>query len=625
MDDLTGKQFGPYQIVGPLGEGGMAAVYKAYHPATERYVALKVLPRQLAKDPQFVSRFQREAKLLAQLQHPHILPVFDHGQAEGYTYIVMPFVTGGTLADDLKGEPLPLPKIRQVTTQIADALTYAHERGLIHRDIKPSNVLIDEGGNCLLTDFGLARMVEGSVNLTTSGTVMGTPAYMSPEQGSGQKIDSRTDIYSLGVILYQMATGRVPYHAETPVAVIFKHMNDPLPPPRMVNAQLPEEVELVILKALSKRVDDRFPTAKAMAMAIRQAIPETPPTTIRPAIPGRTWVSTAVTEAGSVAQGIQDEAPAARAGRRGWPVLMLGSMGVLGVAVVFVLVGRGLTGGSEVSPPVVIAAPVTATPRIAVLPALPTATPTADEDAIQGRSLDSLDLGGRMLGVALIENDFPVFSYVDATTGQPAGWAHDALGEICRRLDCVPDYTKLAWEQLAIAMDSGGFDAAVGSIAYTKDREEAWDLSEPFFTVSMRLLVRADTGIADVETYAADPRKVVGIASNTISELVAEARFPEERIVRFSRYRDAASALLTAEIDAVLIEDITGELFVNSYPAQLKMSAPLGTVDQYVLAFPSGSDLRDPFNQILRQMAADGTLDALNYRWFTPLTTSIGQ
>jgi serine/threonine-protein kinase len=151
MENLTGRQLGAYQIVAPLGEGGMAAVYKAYHPAMERYVALKVLPRHFADDPQFMARFQREAKLLAQLQHPHILPVFDYGQAEGYTYIVMPFVPSGTLTDSLKGQPLPLPRIRQVISQIGDALHYAHTRGLIHRDVKPSNVLIDESGNCLLS------------------------------------------------------------------------------------------------------------------------------------------------------------------------------------------------------------------------------------------------------------------------------------------------------------------------------------------------------------------------------------------------------------------------------------------------------------------------------------------
>ncbi len=272
MENLTGRQFGPYQIVAPLGEGGMAAVYKAYQPSMERYVALKVLPRQLASDPQFVARFQREAKLLAQLQHPHILPVFDFGEADGYSYLVMPFVQSGALIDILKGEPLPLPRLRQIVSQLGDALNYAHARGLIHRDIKPSNVLLDESGNCLLTDFGLARMVEASINLTSSGSIMGTPAYMSPEQGSGQPLDGRSDLYSLGVMLFEMATGRVPYKAETPIAVIFKHIQDPLPPARALNPALPEALEKVILKALAKRPEDRYQTASEMTLALQAAI-----------------------------------------------------------------------------------------------------------------------------------------------------------------------------------------------------------------------------------------------------------------------------------------------------------------------------------------------------------------
>ncbi|MBM3122600.1 MAG: hypothetical protein FJZ97_10535, partial [Chloroflexi bacterium] len=169
-----------------------------------------------------------------------------------------------------------LPRIRQVVSQVGDALNYAHGRGLVHRDVKPSNVLIDEGGNCLLTDFGLARMVEASVNLTATGTIMGTPAYMSPEQGAGHKTDSRSDIYSLGIILYEMATGRVPYRAETPVAVVFMHVSGPLPLPRSLNPDLPEAVERVILKALAKNPDDRYQTAEALVAALRQAIPEAP-------------------------------------------------------------------------------------------------------------------------------------------------------------------------------------------------------------------------------------------------------------------------------------------------------------------------------------------------------------
>lgn len=164
MENLTGKQLGPYQIVDPLGEGGMAAVYKAYQPSMERYVALKILPRHFASDPEFTARFEQEAKIVAKLQHPHILPVFDYGQNDGYSYIVMPFLQSGTLANLLKGTPLPLNQIRQIITQIGDALDYAHTTGLIHRDVKPSNVLLDERDNCLLTDFGIAKIVFTTVH-----------------------------------------------------------------------------------------------------------------------------------------------------------------------------------------------------------------------------------------------------------------------------------------------------------------------------------------------------------------------------------------------------------------------------------------------------------------------------
>jgi serine/threonine protein kinase len=276
MEDLTGKQFGQYQIVAPLGEGGMAAVYKAYQPAMERYVAIKVLPRHMSSSEEFILRFRREAKMLAQVQHVHILPVFDYGEADGYPYIVMPFVPSGTLADLLHQNRLSLSEVRRIMTQIGDALGYAHMRGMIHRDIKPSNILVDERGNSLLTDFGLARMAEASSKLTTSGAVMGTPAYMSPEQGTGSNIDQRSDIYSLGIILYEMVTGRVPFTAETPVAVVFKHIQDPLPSAHKFNPNLPESVELVLLKTLAKSPENRYQTAQDFVRAIQIAIPDIP-------------------------------------------------------------------------------------------------------------------------------------------------------------------------------------------------------------------------------------------------------------------------------------------------------------------------------------------------------------
>ena len=271
MEDLKGQQFGAYQILEPLGEGGMAAVYQGYQPGVDRIVAIKVLPKQLAADPEFLGRFEQEAKMLAQLQHPHILPVFDYGKANDYTYIVMPLLTNGSLSDRLHGQSLPITETVKIISQIGDALDYAHSRGVIHRDIKPSNVLLDERDNCLLSDFGIARMYEATSRFTATGGILGTPAYMSPEQGRGEKLDQRSDIYSLGVVLYELATGRVPYQAETPIAVIFKHIEGPLPPPRTINPNLSQQVERVILKAMAKNPEDRFATAGDFVLALQQA------------------------------------------------------------------------------------------------------------------------------------------------------------------------------------------------------------------------------------------------------------------------------------------------------------------------------------------------------------------
>jgi len=333
MEDLTGKTLGQYQITGALGEGGMAAVYKAYQPGMDRYVALKILPRHFASDPQFVKRFEQEAKIIAKLQHPHILPVHDYGEQDGYTYIVMPFVDSGTLADWLQGEPLPLRQIKSVMDQVGDALDYAHTQGVLHRDIKPSNVLLDERGNCLLTDFGIGKILTGTTQLTRTGDVVGTPAYMSPEQGLGKGLDPRSDIYSLGVMLYEMITGRQPYKAETPMAVIIKHINDPLPPPRVLNPAVPEAVERVILKALAKDRDHRFSTPNEMVAALNAAITVEGSLKAMPtsqASPGEDLSIPAARKAHPLPP------PAAQHKRRGnlpWIFAGIGAVGVVGVIV----------------------------------------------------------------------------------------------------------------------------------------------------------------------------------------------------------------------------------------------------------------------------------------------------
>jgi hypothetical protein len=282
MVDLIGQTLGQYRIIEHIGQGGMATVYKAYQPSLDRYVAVKVLPPYFAHEPGFAMRFTREARAIARLNHPNILSIYDFGQEGDLSYIVMKFVEAGTLKDIMDDEPLPLDVTADIIRQIAGALDHAHQRGILHRDVKPSNVLLDEGRWVLLADFGLAKMVEGSVALTGSGVGVGTPAYMAPEQGRGEQVDARADIYSLGVVLYEMLTGQVPFQAETPMAVVIKHITDPLPLPRSVNPGLPEAVERVILKALAKNSNDRFASteqmADALAAATAAAVEPAPPT-----------------------------------------------------------------------------------------------------------------------------------------------------------------------------------------------------------------------------------------------------------------------------------------------------------------------------------------------------------
>lgn len=269
-EDLTGRTLGAYQIVEMIGMGGMATVYKAVQPNMERDVAIKVLPRALAHDPTFVGRFKQEAKVIARLEHARILPVYDYGEEDGIIYLVMRYLNAGTLSERMEQGAIPLDEMARIITQIAEGLDHAHKRGVFHRDIKPSNILLDESGDAYITDFGIARIAEGTAQFTGSG-IVGTPTYISPEQAMGNPVDGRTDVYSLGVVLYQMLTGDVPYQAETPMGVLIKHINDPLPLPRTVKPDIPANIEAVLLRSLAKNPDARYQTAGEMARDLREA------------------------------------------------------------------------------------------------------------------------------------------------------------------------------------------------------------------------------------------------------------------------------------------------------------------------------------------------------------------
>lgn len=272
MSVKPGSTLGQYQILGELGRGGMAIVYRAYQPALNRTVAIKVLPPQLALDASFVQRFMLEARNAARLDHPNIVTIHDVGQADGVYFIVMQEAQGEPLNSLIQREGRLTPdRALAILTQVAAALDYAHAQGLVHRDIKPGNVIVGPGDKAVLTDFGIARAVEGA-RLTQTGAIMGTPEYMSPEQAKGEAVGPATDIYSLGIILYEMMAGKTPFKADSTPAVLYKQVHEQAAPVRSVARDLPPAIDGVLARALAKSPGQRFRTAGAMAQALRDAI-----------------------------------------------------------------------------------------------------------------------------------------------------------------------------------------------------------------------------------------------------------------------------------------------------------------------------------------------------------------
>lgn len=273
---LQGKTFGSYQILEPLGRGGMSQVYRAYHPNLNRYVAIKVLRSDLIEEESFLQRFQREAQAVAALRHPHIVQVYDFDVQDNTYYMVMELLEGDTLKTRLtdyrtRGERMPWGEMVRILLDVLDGLSYAHEEQMIHRDLKPANILLTKRGQAVLADFGIAQII-GSTRHTMSGALLGTLNYMAPEQGLEGKCDIRSDIYAIGIIFYEMLTQEPPFDADTPLAILMKHYNDPLPLPRQLDPDIPQAFEPIVLTALAKNPDNRYQSAEQMAAALRDAI-----------------------------------------------------------------------------------------------------------------------------------------------------------------------------------------------------------------------------------------------------------------------------------------------------------------------------------------------------------------
>src|SRR5579885_120269 len=264
---------GRYELHRRLARGGMADVFLARDQLLDRPVAVKVLFPEFATDPTFVERFRREAQSAANLNHPNIVSVYDWGQEQGTYFIVMEYVEGRSLADILRTEgPLHPQRAAEVASDIAAALGFAHRNGVIHRDVKPGNVLISPTGQVKVADFGIARALGAGAeeNLTQAGSVMGTATYFSPEQAQGHSLDPRSDLYSLGVVLYEMVTGRPPFTGESPVTIAYKHVQEPVAPPRSVNLDVPPDLEAIIMKLLRKHPADRYASAEDARADLRR-------------------------------------------------------------------------------------------------------------------------------------------------------------------------------------------------------------------------------------------------------------------------------------------------------------------------------------------------------------------
>ncbi|MFP4322803.1 MAG: serine/threonine protein kinase [Anaerolineales bacterium] len=340
------RKIGPYEIIDEIGAGGMATVFRARQESMGRYVAIKVIHQGFALNDTAVERFQREARVIALLEHPHILPVYDYDGSHNPPYIVMRYLPTGTLKDVIQRSVLPLEDIAHVYRQLGSALDYAHRNGVVHRDIKPSNIMIDGDGNVFITDFGIARITEGE-DLTGTGMAVGTPGYMAPEQTMGTEIDGRADIYSLGAVLFELVTNRSVYTADTPMALLLKHINDPVPSILTVDPSLSPELDAIVQKSLAKSPDDRYQSASeltqallglvqrpnAPALVLREAAQETISQLQiqRPADEKATYTgSVAQAEAATNVISETHVAPMQQRASRGW---------LLGVPLVFLLVG----------------------------------------------------------------------------------------------------------------------------------------------------------------------------------------------------------------------------------------------------------------------------------------------
>jgi serine/threonine protein kinase len=592
MPHLDGKTLGQYQILESIGSGGTAQIYRAYQPSVRREVVVKVLSPSFQDDPGFTKRFAQEVDVIAHLQHPHIIPVYDFGEQDGDVYIVMAYMRGGTLADriDRSQGGLPDEETVRLFDLMAEGLDYAHSRGIVHRDLKPNNILMDEGNNPYLADFGLAKFTEGKIEMTNT-MMTGTAAYMAPEIARTGKSTKRADIYALGIILFEMLTGKLPYQGKTPYNVLSAHVNQPIPNIRDYRPDLPEAMQTVIAKAIAKEPEDRFASATEMAETFKAALnaPRLDPVIEKQEQPKS-----------------KNEAAYPR-----WifPVAVV----ILALAGIFFVVSRSNV-NEEVD--------TTRNPTEHIAEAVTTsAGDTHWTFGCLGDNNSALtDLECQEIKVA-VENRILPYNYIFLETNQPGGMDYDMWWEICTRLHCQPVFIEEKWETMLEKVSLGEYDAASEGITITDERKQTLDFSISYLNIEQRLVVRkGETRFTNISEFLAESELVAGVLDDSTNFEIAKQFIPTERIRTYKEYSTIFYALTTGDIDAAIADQVEGEVTVSGIDFQqatnLEFIGNSLSSDQFGVVFPQDSELVEAVNQALQDMRADGVLETLIKRYF---------